>query len=360
MGNIARGILAGLAALILSASAVARGESGSAWLEAARREGSVVVYAALDPHVARPLVADFEALHPGVKVDFRDYATSELYDRFRTEMAAGASADVVWSSAMDLQMKLVNDGYAQTHRSDETAALPAWASWRNEAFGTTYEPAALIYNTRLLASAEVPKTHPELLRLLTQQRSRLTGKVSAYDPVRSGVGFLLQTQDEQANPVVFWALARALGAADVMALPNTSDMLDKVASGELALAYNALGTYALTFARDDPRVGVQWLRDYTLVMSRVIFIARRAPHPNAARLWVDYVLSRRGQEVMVRHGNFFSVREDQPGGSTPAELRSRLGAAARPIALGTGLLTYLDQRKRDAFLRQWNAVTEGP
>ena len=364
MGNIARGILAGLVTLALLAPATLRAEGASVWLEAARREGGVVIYAALDPHVARPLVADFEALYPGVKVDFRDYTTWDVYSRVRTEMdagrAAGPSADVVWSSAMDLQMKLVNDGYAQSHRSEETAALPAWASWRDEAFGTTYEPAALVYNTRLLGQAEVPTTHPELLQFLTQQRHRLTGKVSTYDPGRSGVGFLLQTQDEQANPVVFWALARAFGAVDVATMPNTSDMLDRVARGDLVLAYNLLGTYALTFARSDPRVGVQLLQDYTLVMSRVIFIARRARHPNAARLWVDYVLSRRGQEVMVRHGNLFSVREDQPGGSAPAELRSRLGAAARPIALGTGLLTYLDQRKRDAFLRQWNAVTEGP
>lgn len=360
MRALARSILAGLAALPLLGMQPARGDVASPWLEAARGEGAVVVYGTLDRHLAEPLVAEFETRHPGVRVEFHDMATAEAYERFRAESAAGPSADVMWSSAMDLQMKLVNDGYAQTHRSGETAALPAWAVWREEAYGTSFEPVALIYNTRLLAPGEVPATHPELLRLLTQQRERLAGKVGTYDPQRSGVGFLLQTQDEQANPVVFWSLARALGAAGVVTLPNTSSMLAKVASGEMLLAYNTLGAYSFSHASRDPRVGVKLLQDYTLVMSRVIFIARRARHPNAARLWVDFVLSRQGQELMARHGNFFSVREDLPGSSAAAELRTRLGAAARPISLGTGLLTYLDQMKQRNFLRQWNAVTGGP
>lgn len=354
--------VAGMAALLAAfiGPLPARGDGDSVWLEAARREGSVLVYGTLDRHLAEPLVAAFEGRHPGVRVEFHDMATAQAYERFRTESAAGPSADVVWSSAMDLQMKLVNDGYAQAHHSAETTALPSWAVWREEAYGTSFEPTALIYNTRLLAPGEVPSTHPELLRLLTQQRERLAGKVGTYDPQRSGVGFLLQTQDEQANPVVFWSLTRALGAAGVVTLPNTADMLGKVATGEMLLAYNTLGAYSFSYARGDPRVGVKLLQDYTLVMSRVIFIARGARHPNAARLWVDFVLSRQGQELMARHGNFFSVREDLPGGSDAAELRERLGAAARPISLGTGLLTYLDQMKKGNFLRQWNAITAGP
>lgn len=355
-----RGILSCLGWLVLLAWGPAWAQGESVWLEAARKEGVVVVYAALDRKAAQPLVTDFEATHPGVKVDYRDMNTTELYERFRSEAERGPSADVLWSSAMDLQIKLVNDGYAQRHRSEHTAALPRWAVWKEEAFGTSFEPVVLIYNTELLARQDVPTTHPQLLRLLTQQRARYAGRVTTYDPDRSGLGFLFQTQDVQANPVVFWSLARALGAAGVQRLPNTSDMLARVASGEAILGYNALGTYALAHAARDPRVGVQVLNDYTLVMSRVIFIARRARHPNAARLWVDYVLSPRGQEVLARHAGIFSVREEVPGGSGTSDLRGRLGAAARPIVLGTGLLTYLDQAKRRDFLRQWNAVMGEP
>ena len=109
---------------------------------------------------------------------------------------------------MDLQVKLVNDGHAQPHRSAETAALPSWAVWKNEAFGTTFEPVAMVYNREALAAAQVPASHAEFLRLLAEDPHEYRGRLTTYDPARSGIGFLLQTQDVLANPVVFWRLAR--------------------------------------------------------------------------------------------------------------------------------------------------------
>ena len=59
----------------------------------------------------RPLIKDFESLY-GVKVEYNDMNSTELYNRFISESAGEQhSADVLWSSAMDLQVKLVNDGY---------------------------------------------------------------------------------------------------------------------------------------------------------------------------------------------------------------------------------------------------------
>src|SRR5436305_1225006 len=80
-----------------------------------------------------------------------------MYNRFTSETAAGAdSADLMWSSAMDLQMKLVSDGQAMTYASPEASALPATAVYQNQAFGTTLEPFAFIYNKRLLPDDAVP------------------------------------------------------------------------------------------------------------------------------------------------------------------------------------------------------------
>ena len=98
-----------------------------------------------------------------------------------------------------------------------------------------------------------------------------------------------------------------------------------------------------------------WPRDYTLVLSRVAFIARKAPHPAAARLWLDFLLSARGQAILAERAGLFSVREDAAGKAAAAGLRQQLGPAFRPIALGTSLLAYLDQIKRRDFLRQWEA-----
>ncbi len=124
---------------------------------AAYKEGKVVVYSALDTKAAQPLIKDFQALYPGVKVEYNDMNSTEMYNRFIAEVASGqGSADVMWSSAMDLQVKLVDEGQAMTYASPEAGKLPGWAVYKNQAYGTTYEPAVFIYNKRLVAADEVP------------------------------------------------------------------------------------------------------------------------------------------------------------------------------------------------------------
>ena len=109
-------------------------------ITAANKEGKVVIYSALDTKAAQPLVKDFSALYPNIKVEYSDLNSTELYNRFIAEAASGqGSADVMWSSAMDLQVKLVDDGQAMTYASPEVSKLPTWAVYKNQAYGTTYE-----------------------------------------------------------------------------------------------------------------------------------------------------------------------------------------------------------------------------
>ena len=126
-------------------------------IAAANKEGKVVIYSALDTKAAQPLIKDFQALYPGIKVEYNDMNSTEMYNRFIAEVASGqGSADIMWSSAMDLQVKLVDDGQALTYASPEAGKLPGWAVYKNQAYGTTYEPAVFIYNKRLVAADEVP------------------------------------------------------------------------------------------------------------------------------------------------------------------------------------------------------------
>jgi iron(III) transport system substrate-binding protein len=81
---------------------------------AAEKEGKIVIYSTTDSIAAAPLLKDFGALYPKVTVEYNDMNSTELYNRFISEAAAGSgSADLLWSPAMDLQIKLANDGYAQ-------------------------------------------------------------------------------------------------------------------------------------------------------------------------------------------------------------------------------------------------------
>jgi len=321
-------------------------------IDAAKKEGKVVIYATTDSKSAEPIVKDFEALYPGIKVEYNDLNSTELYNRFIGEAAAGGgTGDVTWSSSMDLQMKLTLDGNALTYRSPEAKNLPAWANWKDTAYGTTYEPISILFNKRLLKDNEVPRSHADLARILANPKFK--GKVVSYDPERSGVGFSYLTQDLKNNPKGFWDMAGALGKAGVKVYTSTGAMMEKVSSGEALLGYNIIGSYAFLKAKKDPSIGYVYLSDYTVVMSRVMFISKHARNQNAAKLWVDYILSARGQQVISDKADLFAIRSDIKGETTMANLAKLLGNAAKPISIGQETIEYLDTRKRLDFLKKW-------
>ena len=325
-------------------------------ISAAKKEGKVVVYSTTDTAAAGPLIKDFQVLYPGISVEYNDMNSTEVYNRFISERAAGAgSADVLWSSSMDLQIKLVSDGSALTYASPEIASLPTWAVWKNEAFGTTYEPIAIVYNKRLLSGDEIPQSHADLLRVFTQKLDKLKGKVTTYDIEKSGVGFMLITQDSKYNPQ-FWDLIKALGVVGPRVQSSAGTMMERISSGENLLGFNIFNSYAALRAKKDPSIGIVLPKDYTLVMSRVMFASKTAKNPNAAKLWVDYILSRRGQTIIANQAELGSIRADVEGEMTLAGYTKLLGNNAKPIPVGPELLGYLDQTKRLAFLKQWQAA----
>lgn len=325
-------------------------------LDGAKKEGKVVVYSTTDAKLVAPLIKDFEAAFPGIKVEYTDLNSTEVYNRFISENAANAtSADAVWSSSMDLQMKLAADGLAVAYKSPESAALPAWAQFNGTVYATTFEPIAIIYNKRLVPADEVPKTHADLVKLLTTKAEKYQNKVTAYDPEKSGVGFMLANQDAKLNPK-FWELVKVLGERSLKVQSSTGTMLERVSSGENLIGYNVLGSYALTRAKKDPSMGIAFTTDYNLVLSRLIFVAKNAKNPNAGKLWVDYVLSKRGQTITSEQVELFSVRTDMTGKETSVAFAKELGAAVKPIAVSNDLLLGLDQTKRLEFLKQWQTT----
>lgn len=324
-------------------------------IAAAVREGTVVVRATTDEAEAAGMLAGFRLLYPALSVSYAKVNSSKLYDEFLEDVAAGAgTADIVWSSAMDLQIKLVNDGYAARHVSRETAALPPWAVWRNEAYGITAEPVAFAYNRKLLPEARVPRTHADLLRSLAEHPEEWKGKLAAYDPERSGVGFLFLAQDVQVTPQT-WDLVRAMGQVGVKLYTTTDTMLDRVSAGEALLAYGVFGAYALERAKGDPALGVVLPSDYTLLVSRIAFVPKDARHPAAARLFLDYMLSREGQGRLASR----SVTPSRPDARREGDPVAAAAAALRPVPVGPELLANLDQIKRARTLRQWRRAVEG-
>lgn len=328
-------------------------------IEAAKKEGTVGLSTTTDGFAADPLINDFQALYPGIKVDNSSLNSTELYNRFIAEVAAGSgTVDVLWSSAMDLQIKLVADGYAAIYASPEIAALPKWAVWQNQAYGTTYEPITFVYNKRLVPEGDVPADHPALLNLLTTKADTYKGKITAYDPERSGVGFLFVNQDIAYWPQA-WDLFKAFGKTNIKLYTSAGAMMERVTSGEHVIAYGIFGSYALNRSKKDPNLGIVMPKDYALIASRVAFISKAAKHPNAAKLFLDYLLSKRAQTIIANQAELYSLRSDVEGEATVKKVAELIGDKARPIPISGDLLANLDQKKRLEFLKRWQAAMKG-
>ena len=328
--------------------------SYQAVIDGAKKEGKVIVYTPTDSNAGRPLVKEFESLYPGVKVEYNDMNTTEIYNRVIAEAASNsAGADIVWSSAMDQQVKLVGDGYAAAYDSPEAGSLPAWAVFQKQAYGTTFETVGFVYNKRLLPAGDVPHTHAEFVKLIKSDPARFKGKVTTFDIEKSGSGFLFLTEDAKIDPAGTWDAVRAMAAEGVRLQSSSGTMMERISSGENLVGYNMFLPYAQTRAKKDPGIGYEVPKDYALVLSRVAFVSKSAKNPNAARLFLDYLLSRRGQTTLSTASELYSIRADVEGDTTLSGLTKEVGASLKPIPINAQLLTYFDQGKRIEFLKQW-------
>ncbi|BDG29832.1 ABC transporter substrate-binding protein [Thermus thermophilus] len=328
-------------------------------VEAARKEGKLVIYSSTDQSSAQALLDDFRKLYPFIQIEYNDLGTQAIYDRFVSETAAGAqSADLLWSSAMELQVKLASEGYALPYDSPEAKNWPANARLENLAYGTTLEPAVVVYNKRFLKPEEVPTTREGLVRLL--QEPRMRGRVATWDPERSAAGFTILKADYDRFPA-FQNLVRAFGRAQAALYSSTGAAFEKVISGEHYLAYGFLGSYALLRQRTVKDLGIAYLTDGTVAIQRVAFINKRAAHPNAAKLFLDYLLSLRGQNLMAYTALIFARRETVVGEATPQALYKAAGGKEKVYAIpvSTEILKNLDPAERMRFLTFWRQAIRG-
>jgi iron(III) transport system substrate-binding protein len=323
-------------------------------IAAAEAEGSVVIYANTEHAAVEPILADFQKAFPNIRADYIEIKAADLFSRVTSEAAADAlKADLVWSSAMDLQFQMVEDGLAATYASPETPFLPAWASHESRVYGITYEPVVMVYNSKVVTPEEMPTTRAGLAQWLTANRERMKGKVATYDPERSGLGFFAVSEDARQGDDL-WPLVTAFGATDTKFYTSTGTMLEKISAGEHVIGYNIIGPYAYLRAERDPNVKVVIPDDYTVVLSRLALVTAAAPHPNAARVFLDYLLSKRGQGVVANDAHLFAIRPDVEGRATIGALTAEYGDRLKPARIGPDLLDPIQPMERLKFFREWN------
>ena len=319
---------------------------------------TLVIAGPTDTPVVAPLIQGFQSLRPDVSVVYREISSRDLYEA--TVDGRLTNVDVLMSSASDLQIRLANDGYAQSYTSPYASKLPSWAVWRNEVYGFTFEPAVIVYNPKRFTEATVPRSRQDILRLLEREQASLQGRVGTYDIAASSLGYLLAEQDELVSSN-FWGLANAMGQVGVRLSPTSAQILDAIEHDELDLAYNILGSYALSRQAAGGRIGVVFPQDYVLVLARSVLISRRAPSPDLARALVDWLLSPAGQQVASSHAALGSIMEDTPGRWTSEAVLARSSGIVQPVVLSPALLVGLDQRRHSRFVQNWvRLVTDTP
>lgn len=298
-----------------------------------------------DLTVFDPFLTAFHRANPQVTVEYVVASSANLHRAIRN----GATFDLAISSAMDLQFQLVNDGFARSHRSAMTEALPDWARWRDLIFAFTTEPAVVVISTDRFKGLPVPGTRQDLIAVLRDNPDRFRGRVGTYDLRDSGLGYLFATQEARATDA-YWRLAEVMGRLTPRLYCCSGQMIDDVASGKLALAYNVLGSYAAERLADRSGGRLQILRmtDFANVILRTALVPATAPEPQLAGRFLDMLL-----ETGMR---------DAPGAWPLPPLEDSAdgaGAGFGPIRLGPALMVYLDPLNRRAFLEEWqNAIDQ--
>lgn len=287
------------------------------------------------------VMQDFAATRPDLRIRYDQAASVEVFRAIHDE---GAAYDLVMSSAMDLQMKLANDGYAASVLP-RMGRLPSWARWRDQLYGVALEPVVTLASRRGLGDLPVPRTRRDLIAMMRENPQALGGRVATYDPQQSGVGYFLISQDSQESDG-FWRLAEVMGRLNTRLFCCSVDMINELRAGRITIAYNVVASYAARFTPDDPDLVRLVLEDYTFAIVRSALVPVNAPNRQGATDLLSYLLSDAAQTRIAADAGVALVPGTGPDPSVHL----------RPIRLDAGLLVYDDQLRRAGLLAEWNAA----
>ncbi len=297
------------------------------------------ILSSTDAAYLAPIITDFVAPYPDIQVEYFVTGTAEIYDLVLQDPSA---FDLVISSAMDLQIKLVNDGFAS--RLEDISA-PAWTQWRSSLFGFTAEPAAIVLNKAAFAGKSIPQTRQQLITRLRADPAMFQDKIATYDIRRSGLGYLFAAQDARSSET-YWRLTEVMGALGTKLYCCSAQMIDAVADGQILVAYNVLGSYAAAQYAHNDQIEIIIPDDFATTMMRTIFVSNKADNSEFASAFVRFLLTA-------------SARAPAPDTLRLPLLTDQNGEdARRMIPLEPSIMIYLDRLQRRAFTQEWESAID--
>jgi len=305
----------------------------------------LVVYSAAFKPFCRALLAGFSKAHPGVTLQFVDGVSTDLHTHYLGLHQRGEGLpDVIWSSAMDLQMDLVRMGHASPHRSAHAQALPAWARYQDVAFCTTLEPLVGLRQTQYLGPHDGISTVQELAHLMQQRPDLLRQRMACLDIEANGMGFLamLVARAQGDSFERFIRLATDLG---VQGHGSNPPLVQALVAERAVLAFPVLGAFAARAVATHPQLAVCTSPAPRLGVSRVALIPKGAPHPKQAACFVDFLLSPAGQDCMRQDG-LFPLQDWGQSDGLPTMV-------VEPLPIDDGFAPWLDPSVREALRQDW-------
>jgi ABC-type Fe3+ transport system substrate-binding protein len=282
-------------ALLLMTRAGWAAEFDPALVEGAKREGAGTWYTGLIVNqAARPLAEAFEARFPGIKLSYARASNTETTLKILNEARAGRTAADVFD---------VTSGIHTLLDAHVVAAYPPRAAAR---FAPEYKDKdgywtasnlyfmTLCYNTNLIKPSAAPRTFEDLAAPRWSGKIAWTSELAVTGPP-GFIGNVLTTMGHDAG----MAWLRRFAALRPAALPiSPRAVMDQVISGEYAIGLMTYNHHAAISAA----VGapIDWVKLEPIVgLFSLMGVLKGAPHPNTARLFVEYVMSDEGQKVLA-------------------------------------------------------------
>jgi len=334
---IARATSGFLALAVLSAPAAA--QSWSEVVEAAKKEGKVVFYNNLQPNGIEPLLQKFREAYPGIQTEHIRLGSNPLIERFQTEYTSGRHiADVLITFPDERIDEGLKQGWAAQWTPPELPNFAPELNDNNMAFTLQHAREAIIWNKSLVKPADAPKDWIDLFD------PKWKGKVGMNPPWRS-------VSIQQI--VAFWEdkgitdASEKLKANEVRFFEGSGGIIQAVIRGDVRVA--ELTDLPLNPLLDDGApVGFIYPPSGTTLSAAVAFVAKQAPHPNAGKVLLNWLMSKEGQEHLQKLAGLPVTRKGAPP-------MSKLPATAQlpNVVDGAKILTPERQKK---IVDDWRTV----
>jgi len=258
-------------------------------LEGAKAESEAVVYANMDVTAMKPLTDGFMKKYPGVKATSVHFSGAAIITRIETESRAGKpSSDVVLSGQLGV-LASIEKKIAARYRSPERETLRDGFKDK-EGLWTAYMTNVMVsaYNTHLVKKDELPHGVEDLLKprwknklVMDSQSYVWFGTMMQYLGEDNGLRFMKRLNDQNLQH----SRGRRL-------------MTQLLAAGEHEIAVETNLNSVLSLSKQGAPLGFAPIQPYFLSPS-LVFMSANAPHPFAAALFTDYLLSEEGQRIIV-------------------------------------------------------------